>query len=209
MTATCNRSKTTPRTQHSRCPGSRGGATVRSAAMCLHRHTARWRGHMSDGATSMLLREGIVQAMEGLDEREWKVITMRVEWPMAGSGRSRVSDKIGLTKERIRERGSNVAQMPRRRGGLRMERLPYRRLGSRCLSGGLSGGAILGPAVARRVALGRIGLHHTGSGCDEITRRSGTVEVLNPCRRLASQLPVRVLSVPCPRIQGMDLGMPS
>ena len=77
----------------------------------------------ADGATLMLMQESVALAMEGLDERERKVITMRFG---LADGRIRtlqeVSDGRGVTKERIRQLEVRALRKMRSQpGGRRME----------------------------------------------------------------------------------------
>lgn len=77
----------------------------------------------ADGATLMLLQESVALAMEGLDDRERKVITMRFG---LADGRIRtlqeVSDRMGVTKERIRQLEVRALRKMRSQpGGRRME----------------------------------------------------------------------------------------
>ncbi|WP_420612973.1 sigma-70 family RNA polymerase sigma factor [Candidatus Spongiisocius sp.] len=75
-----------------------------------------------DGATLMLMQESVALAMEGLDDRERKVITMRYG---LADGRIRtlqeVSDRMGVTKERIRQLEIRaLRKMRSQNGGRRM-----------------------------------------------------------------------------------------
>lgn len=77
----------------------------------------------ADGATLMLMQESVALALEGLDERERKVITMRFG---LADGRIRtlqeVSDRMGVTKERIRQLETRaLRKMRSQKGGRRME----------------------------------------------------------------------------------------
>lgn len=77
----------------------------------------------ADGATLMLLQESVALALEGLDDRERKVITMRFG---LADGRIRtlqeVSDRMGVTKERIRQLEVRaLRKMRSQKGGRRME----------------------------------------------------------------------------------------
>lgn len=76
-----------------------------------------------DGAILTLLQESVALAMEGLDDRERKVITMRFG---LADGRIRtlqeVSDRMGVTKERIRQLEVRaLRKMRSQKGGRRME----------------------------------------------------------------------------------------
>ena len=76
-----------------------------------------------DGATLTLMQESVALAMEGLDDRERKVITMRYG---LADGRIRtlqeVSDRMGVTKERIRQLEVRaLRKMRSQNGGRRME----------------------------------------------------------------------------------------
>ncbi len=76
-----------------------------------------------DGATLTLMQESVALAMEGLDDRERKVITMRYG---LADGRIRtlqeVSDRLGVTKERIRQLEIRaLRKMRSQNGGRRME----------------------------------------------------------------------------------------
>ena len=76
----------------------------------------------TDGATLTLLQESVALALEGLDERERKVITMRYG---LADGRIRtlqeVSDRMGVTKERIRQLEVRaLRKMRSQKGGRRM-----------------------------------------------------------------------------------------
>jgi RNA polymerase primary sigma factor len=76
-----------------------------------------------EGATLTLLQESVALAMEGLDDRERKVITMRYG---LADGRIRtlqeVSDRMGVTKERIRQLEIRaLRKMRSQNGGRRME----------------------------------------------------------------------------------------
>ncbi|MCE2529082.1 MAG: sigma-70 family RNA polymerase sigma factor [Acidimicrobiia bacterium] len=77
----------------------------------------------ADGAVLTLLQESVALALEGLDERERKVITMRFG---LADGRIRtlqeISDRMGVTKERIRQLEIRaLRKMRSQRGGRRME----------------------------------------------------------------------------------------
>jgi len=77
----------------------------------------------ADGAVLTLLQESVALALEGLDERERKVITMRFG---LADGRIRtlqeISDRMGVTKERIRQLEVRaLRKMRSQRGGRRME----------------------------------------------------------------------------------------
>ena len=77
----------------------------------------------ADGATLMLLQESVALALEGLDDRERKVITMRFG---LADGRIRtlreVSDRMGVTKERIRQLEVRaLRKMRSQKGGRRMQ----------------------------------------------------------------------------------------
>ena len=77
----------------------------------------------ADGATLMLMQESVALALEGLDERERKVITMRFG---LADGRIRtlqeVSDGMGVTKERIRQLETRaLRKMRRQEGGRHMQ----------------------------------------------------------------------------------------
>ena len=77
----------------------------------------------ADGATLMLMQESVALALEGLDERERKVITMRFG---LADGRIRtlqeVSNRMGVTKERIRQLEVRaLRKMRSQKGGRRME----------------------------------------------------------------------------------------
>ncbi|MDE0368711.1 MAG: sigma-70 family RNA polymerase sigma factor [bacterium] len=80
-------------------------------------------GAPADGAVLKLLQESVALALEGLDERERKVITMRFG---LADGRIRtlqeVSDRMGVTKERIRQLETRaLRKMRSQKGGRRME----------------------------------------------------------------------------------------
>ena len=77
----------------------------------------------ADGAVLTLIQESVALALEGLDERERKVITMRFG---LADGRIRtlqeISDRMGVTKERIRQLEVRaLRKMRSQRGGRRME----------------------------------------------------------------------------------------
>ncbi len=77
----------------------------------------------ADGAVLTLLQESVALALEGLDERERKVITMRFG---LADGRIRtlqeISDRMGVTKERIRQLEIRaLRKMRSQKGGRRME----------------------------------------------------------------------------------------
>ncbi len=77
----------------------------------------------ADGAVLTLLQESVALALEGLDERERKVITMRFG---LADGRTRtlqeISDRMGVTKERIRQLEIRaLRKMRSQKGGRRME----------------------------------------------------------------------------------------
>ncbi len=77
----------------------------------------------ADGAVLTLLQESVALALEGLDEREREVITMRFG---LADGRIRtlqeISDRMGVTKERIRQLEVRaLRKMRSQRGGRRME----------------------------------------------------------------------------------------
>lgn len=77
----------------------------------------------ADGAVLMLMQESVALAMEGLDDRERKVITMRFG---LADGRIRtlreVSDRMGVTKERIRQLEVRaLRKMRSQKGGRRMQ----------------------------------------------------------------------------------------
>jgi len=80
-------------------------------------------GAPADGAVLTLLQESVALALEGLDERERKVITMRFG---LADGRIRtlqeVSDRMGVTKERIRQLEVRALRKMRSQpGGRRMQ----------------------------------------------------------------------------------------
>ena len=80
-------------------------------------------GAPADGAVLKLLQESVALALEGLDNRERQVITMRFG---LADGRIRtlqeVSDRMGVTKERIRQLETRaLRKMRSQKGGRRME----------------------------------------------------------------------------------------
>ncbi|MXZ68094.1 MAG: sigma-70 family RNA polymerase sigma factor [Acidimicrobiia bacterium] len=80
-------------------------------------------GAPADGAVLTLLQESVALALEGLDDRERKVITMRFG---LADGRIRtlqeVSDRMGVTKERIRQLEVRALRKMRSQpGGRRMQ----------------------------------------------------------------------------------------